>query len=375
MICYFIIGLLWLIATPNIHAETIGLGFWVDDQLAQTSAQKQALEHRLARQVDELNTLFRDSQVDLMAMIVNIEYIGIEHKNALKVLDEMVAERNGFVDLFSIADEHGADYNFAIVSQLTLRGKQNCGRAYAVNKTPNEIASIRRAIAVINGACGAQTLAHELGHLQGLNHGNLVDACLPGKGYNTALTQYALGYAQGNCDRQPQPGEFGTIMVGGYMQEINGDGRSNLPLFSNARLKDIRCGSQGVCGNVEFADAARVLNDNAPLYAAHAEPDVHTLTYASTALAECVSERYRFAEIDELTELACPNAGITTIEGIQQLKYLQRIDLSGNPIVDARQLLIFPAAQIESVNLSNTNLSSASVRELVTYFGTKVVLP
>ena len=375
MIRYFIIGLLSLVAIPNIHAETIGLGFWVDDQLAQTSAQKQTLEKRLDRHVAELNAFFRDSQVDLMAIIVNIDYIGIEHKDALKVLDDMFAERKGFANLLSIADERGADYNFAIVNKLMLRGKQNCGRAYAVNKTLGQIASIRRAIAVINVACGAQTLAHELGHLLGLNHGNLVDICIPGKGHNTALTPYALGYAQGNCDKQLQPGEFGTIMVGGYMQEINGDGHSNLPLFSNPRLKDNRCGRQSVCGNVEYADAARVLNDNAQIYAAHAKPDIHTLKYASSQLAECVGKRYRFVEVEELNELVCSNAGITTLEGVQQLKYLQRIDLSGNPIVDADQLLVFPASQIESINLSKTHLTSASARELLTYFGTKVVLP
>lgn len=369
-VCF--IGLLWLIGSNSLCAQTLGLSFWVDAQLGQTSVQKQILENRLNQQVGELNAYFRNSQVDLSANIVNIHYVSIEHSDAVEILGDMVAERNGFAGLFAKADEDGADYSFAIVDNLMLQGQQNCGRGFAVNKTLNEITSLRRAVAVVSSRCGTQTLAHELGHLLGLNHGVLVDACIPGKGHKTALTPYAQGYALGNCDQTPQSGEFGTIMVGGYLREINGDGHGNLPLFSNPLLKDVRCGKQGVCGDAEYADAARVMNDNKQVYAGHASPDVHRVRYDSSALAKCIAERYRFLEIEELLELICPNAGIDNLEGIQQLIYLERIDLSGNPLIDASQLTILNADQIKWIKLSSTRLSSASIRQLIEYFAGKM---
>ena len=374
MIRFCIVGLLWLIGSNNLFAQNIGLGFWVDEKIAQTSAQKQALENRLDQQVTELNTYFSNSLVDLTAEIVNIQYVGIEQTDAVKIVDDMVTERNGFAGLFAKADEYGADYSFAIVDNLILRGQQNCGRGFAVNKTLNEITSLRRSVAVVNNRCGAQTLAHELGHLLGLNHGNLVDACIPGKGHNAAMTPYAQGYAQGNCDQKLQLGEFGTIMVGGYMREINGDGHSNLPLFSNAQLKDARCGKQGVCGDAKFADAARVLNENKQVYADHASPDVHVLKYISPSLAKCIADHYRFMEIESVETLICPDAAIDNLEGLQQLVHLKRIDLSGNPLINASQLTTLNADQIEWINLSNTQLSPASTQQLLKYFAGKVIV-
>lgn len=365
-------ALLGALCSGAPSAETLGLRFVVSDHLAQTGTQRRQTEARLAQHTAQLNAYFADSQVLLAAEVVRIDFAPIANREALAVLADMEQERGGFEGLFAQADEFGADYTFAVLDDLVMRGKRGCGRGYAVNKTLAEIASTRRAFAVVDIVCGAHTLAHELGHLLGLNHGALVDACLPGKGHKTALTPYANGYGQGVCDKLPQPGEFGTIMVGGFMQEVNGDGHSALPLFSNPRLKDPRCGLQGVCGDAETADAVRALNEHAGYYADHEAPDVHVLHYASPALAQCLAERYRGKEVGDLDELLCPGMGIDSLAGLERLAALRRIDLSGNPVADIGPLLALDAARLEWIDLSDSGIDPSSLRQLQRHFGGKL---
>jgi hypothetical protein len=257
---------------PREETVAFGLRFVVDDALASSPARREATGTALARMVSELNGYYQDSQVVLRAEVVGVSFAHLASREATAVLRDMEQERNGFGNMFACADEIGADYTIAVSDGLTVHGRRGCGRGFAVNSTPAQIASSRRAFAVIDLACGSQTLAHELGHLMGLNHGALVDQCQPGRGHRTAIAPYANGFAAGHCDGRPDPGKFGTIMVGGWMRTIAGEQR-NLPLFSNPRLRDARCGASGVCGDPEIGDEARALNENAWTYAAHEEPD------------------------------------------------------------------------------------------------------
>lgn len=268
MISRFVLPLLvcGLLLPQRVDAEVIGLRFVVDNTLGATENQRLALIRKLENDVDGLNGYYRESLVTLSATIVQIEFAPVQTRDALEILKNMAQENNGFAELFAKAGEFGADYTIAIVGKLRLRGKSICGRALAVNKTLEEIADVRRSLAVINSRCQAQTLAHELGHLMGLNHGDKVDECDPGKGHKTALTPYAKGYAEGECNGQSGAAKFGTIMVGGWMKAINGDGHSNLPIFSNPLIRDPRCGLKGICGDPESGDAARVLNEHAKYY-------------------------------------------------------------------------------------------------------------
>lgn len=324
----------------------------------------------------ELNGFFVASAVNLAAEIVQIDFSRVENVDAVLILEDMARERGGFEHLFAKADEYGADYTFAVVGKLLLRGQRGCGRAYAVNKTLAEIASTRRSMAVIDIACGAHTLAHELGHLMGLNHGEGVDTCQPGRGHKTAITPYANGYAAGDCDGKPGVGKFGTIMVGGWMKAINGDGHGSLRLFSNPRIDDPRCGTSGRCGHPETGDAARALNENAAYYAGHEAPDVHVLPYGSPALVRCVNEKYKFLEIDELAELECPNRGIDSVSGMERLVGLKRIDLKNNRIVDFSPLEKLSDKLVDMLDLSGNPLAFCpSIASLVHKFGANVVPP
>lgn len=276
----FFLMLCMMSVAVAVQAEAIGIRFIVADDLGSTEQQRQTVKTVLEKRVEQLNGYYRNSAVALQAGIVDVAFAPIQSSGDVQILEDMANEAGGFEDLFERADELGADYTVAMVSKLLIFGKRGCGRAYAVNKTVAEISSTRRALAVIDFACQAHTLAHELGHLMGLNHGVIVDRCEPNKGHLTAIAPYALGYGQGNCDGKPQPGEFGTIMVGGNMKKVNGDDQSSLRLFSNPRIKDERCGASHVCGDPETGDEARALNENARYYAAHEEPDTPASTLA-----------------------------------------------------------------------------------------------
>jgi len=357
-------------------AETIGLRFVVSDELGGDTARRQAVLTRLEKDVAELNGYYRNSAVNLHAEIVDVAFSAIAAHEVMQVLEDMGQERNGFESLFERADEFGADYTVAVLDKLLIRGKRGCGRAYAVNRTLAAISSTRAAFAAVDFVCGAHTLAHELGHLMGLNHGSLVDACEPGKGHVSAITPYANGYAAGNCDGQPQPVEFGDIMVGGWMKAINGNGKSSLPMYANPRVRDARCGAAGRCGDPGVGDAARALDEHAPYYAAHEESDVHTLRFASAELRDCVTRKYHGKEIAELEELLCPDAEIASAAGVERLTALRRIDLSGNRLGEIGGLEKLPTERIESIDLrGNQEISCAALERLIARFPGKVARP
>ncbi len=261
-----------LCSSAGTWAETIDIRFIVSDDLGRTAAQQQTTRATLQKYVAELNGYYRNSEVELNAEIVQVEFARIVAVDDVQIIDDMAHERNGFEAMFQKAHEFAADYTIAMVGRLWVLGKPGCGRAYAVNQSVEAISSTRKAFAVVNFVCGAHTLAHELGHLMGLNHGALVAQCRHDKTNSSAIVPYANGYAEGNCDGQPQPAEFGDIMVGGGMREIMGNDKGSLPIFSNPRIHDERCGKNKTCGDSAIGDAARALNENAHYYASHEKP-------------------------------------------------------------------------------------------------------
>ncbi|MBF0260799.1 MAG: hypothetical protein HQL97_03010 [Magnetococcales bacterium] len=254
----------WIGPWSLAHAETVfGIRFLVNDTLGGDEPARAAIRQRLHGQVTTVNGYYRESRVELRAEVADIAFVPIAEQEVIDILAAMRGEHHGFAGLYCQAGEHGAAYTVAVTRHL-LRGKRGCGRAIAVNKHPEQSSRPENGLMVYDIVCGAHTLAHELGHLMGLNHGRLVDACQPGQGHATAIAPYALGYGVGNCDGAPQPGEFGTIMVGGWMKRVMGDDKASLPLFSNPRLHDPRCGLSGICGDPEHGDEARALNESAP---------------------------------------------------------------------------------------------------------------
>ena len=263
------VSVLALYFATGAFAETIGIRFIVSDDLGRTTEQRLITQSKIAQYVAGLNDRYRNSEVALTAEIVQIDFSRIEAVDDLQILRDMQNQRNGFTGMFEKSHEAGADYTVAMPGKLITNGKPGCGRAYAVNKTIEAISNPHKAFAVVNFVCGAHTLAHELGHLMGLNHGTLVGTCYPNSNQTIAIAPYANGYAEGNCDSKPQQGEFGDIMVGGFMRDVMGNDKGNLPIFSNPRIHDERCGKNKTCGDAATGDAARALNENAHYYASH----------------------------------------------------------------------------------------------------------
>lgn len=261
--------LLYFVLLGAVKGATIDIRFIVKDTLGPNAEARQQVSEQLRAYIAELNGYYRNSAVNLHAELANVTFRPIPALEATAVLQDIKHERNGFEDLFIEARTWGADFTLAVTDLLLIDGASRCGSAYAVNQTLADLASSRTAFAVINYACGAHTLAHELGHLMGLNHGHVVAQCQPVPDNTAALRSYANGYGVGNCDQRYQEGEWGDIMVGGWMQTISGQGHKNLPLYANPRIHDPRCGVKQTCGDPLIGDAARMLNEFAEIYAKH----------------------------------------------------------------------------------------------------------
>jgi len=316
--------MLGLLTAPIAAASEIGLQFLVERDTAENTGKVE-----IERMVGELNATFTRSEVALTAHVMRVAVLDLDTNDALRLLEQMQAGSGPFVELHIMADVVGADFTIVLNDALMLRGKANCGRAFDVNQTLEELTDPSRAVAVMRPRCGSHTLAHELGHLMGLNHGSLVDTCAPGRGHTSAIAPYANGYAVGNCDGDPQPGEFGTVMVGGWMQSINGERLNRLEVFSNPEVLNDACGSKRRCGDRTFGNAARALNEHASLYASHHTPDADRLDYADPALHACIKRDFTGIEVDALIKFRCKDPGLASLAGIEQLHALREIDVGG----------------------------------------------
>lgn len=224
----------------------------------------------LKQMVVGLNSIYADSDVDLTARIVDVEFFAMQNHDQVTILQEMQSRQGPFADFVGKADRYGADFTVAIIPGLQSGAVASpgphsvCGASHG-SWNLQDLISPDKAYAVINPRCGAYTLAHELGHVMGLNHGVAMARCFPDKKEGVPIVPYALGYAEGECNGEPAREKFGDIMTGGLMQYIDGSPRG-LPIFSNPRIHRPECGARGICGDPETGDAARALNENAKYF-------------------------------------------------------------------------------------------------------------
>ncbi len=342
----------------SAHAADIGIHIAIDNALVTATTTQQQLREQMEAFIFELNEYYDDSNIDLRGVTENVEFIDISNNgqltNATTILNNIGNEVGDFQGVFNDADRFGADYIVAIVGSLS----GVCGQAMAVNTTQANISTTRRAYAVSRLDCDADTFAHELGHLMGLAHGNRVATCLSNNAHMTALTPYARGWAEGNCNQANDQDEFGTIMVGNWLYLVTGWGNINnfkVPLFSSPNLTHATCGADDNCGDAANGDAARALNENRNTYSAHEARDVDLLNYSDARFQNCLSSNYREAEVATLNNLNCSNYNISSIFGLEQLANLRQIDLSNNRIVNLSPLDTFSPAAITNINLSGND--------------------
>lgn len=354
-------------ATASNHEY--GVLFYIDTRAVDASTSQADLKERVDEWVQDTNTYYRSSSVDLQVKVTKVVFAditkGSSSVQARPLLDDMYYQRGVFSNALSLADEYGADYIYAVVGTDLLDGSEDrCGQAIAVNRSVSTISVTNRSFAVSesNVGCGSRTFAHEIGHLMGLAHGEWVASCEGNPQASNALTPYAAGFGSGTCDdHSTQRGDVGTIMVGNYIKSTLSSSVFDhaiymVPFFSNLTVYDrTRCSSGtsgGYCGDAGSADASRALNQYSRYYSRHEEPDVHTLNYEDSALKNCIEGSYRYKEVEELTALTCYGLGIESLEGLDQLTSLSVVNLSNNELRSASPLLALNNEIISHIDLS-----------------------
>lgn len=257
--------LLSVLSLP-VFSESFGIRFVVDDTSLVSPESRAFMVKNLNRMVEELNVIYRDSEVDLAGRVVDIQFSKMRDTNLLLIWKDLQQKNGAFSDFVSKADQYGADFTVAMVPGLQTKSfwqhsKGNiCG---AANGSWNivDMMSVDKAYAVIDPSCSSATLAHELGHIMGLSHGVAMKRCFPNRNEIAPISPYAQGYSEGECDGKSSPEKFGDIMTGGWMLNINGNPRA-MKIFSNPRIHRSECGVRGICGDPKTGDAARALNEN-----------------------------------------------------------------------------------------------------------------
>ncbi len=174
---------------------------------------------------DQINTMYKNSQVDLQLRIVGVEKNNESGSN----MDQVLGRIRTSSTVSQIRERVGADF----VTQLHQTG--NCGIGYLA-------VDAGWAYNVLGATCGPAALAHELGHNMGLNHSRAQG--------DTSGTKYRYGLGHG------VNGAFGTLMTYEWYYRA-----SKMSVFSNPRIqcRGYPCGvAEGQSGE---ADAAKAINN------------------------------------------------------------------------------------------------------------------
>jgi hypothetical protein len=367
LLCLLLTG---IVGAVPAWAEEIGIFFYVDSEVVQSDSSVSDLEEiesTFDRWVEDANTAYARSKVDLSLKIVGIRSVNVNPYGVAVdpdgVLSDMRNQRGSFGNLFHDADVRGADYVYTVVHDFS---EALCGQAIGVN-SEGEFDDMPSALATSEYGCDYDTFIHELGNLQGLAHGDQVAECHRSSGHRNGAFTYARGWGYWDCDvdtfNNDEYEEFGTVMVHNYIwgRDLGNDGFERhtltrhpiLELFSNPRLTAEECGSTRRCGSSVSGDAARVLQEHRATFASHNEPDVAWLNYEDANLKRCFSSQYADNEVQGFEGFSCVDYSIRSLEGLQQLPDLSIVALTDDDISVLTPLLeLAKLGNLKGVNLT-----------------------
>lgn len=183
--------------------------------------------------VNNANTAYRDSQVDIQLRLVGLE----KYSPSASGIGDRLREIRNSSRVDQLRNQYGADFVSLISSsQRVSSGGSICGIG-------NLAVNANAAFNVTGIQCGYLTLIHELGHNMGLTHSRKQGD------RGGARYRYGIGYGIDN--------NFSTIMA--YPQAFNARTRLNRFSDPNRNCEGIPCGVP--IGQPQEADAHTALNN------------------------------------------------------------------------------------------------------------------
>ena len=242
------------------------------------------LNAEIAHSIAHSNNIFSSSGIDAEIRLIAYEDGGAQGTATIggesgNLLSQLQADTGPFERATERLDDGATDILVGVVN--VIADDSACGRAMiwpSSNEFPTRLAAdyigLNRTVIGVPSQCPSTTLAHELGHIGGLNHSRAQSS--------TGLTEFAVGHGE--------TGVFASVMAYPSAFQVS----RSTDLFSSPELTcdGTSCGVDRA-DRFYSADAVHVLKQTLPFIAAFADNSPPTLTLAGqTEINLLINEEY-----------------------------------------------------------------------------------